>query len=176
MENDVNSILDNDFRTCKNAGIVLLLPFLNRLFDNLQLTKDGKFINEQKRKTAVQMLVFLANGDESQSEQDYLLPKLLCGIENNELIILDIHLSLKQIEEGEILLKSVIEHWQVLQNVSVESFRETFLQRDGKIKVAEKISLEVETFGIDILQENLPWGYRIYKLPWMNKVIETQWY
>ena len=74
------------------------------------------------------------------------------------------------------MLKSVIEHWQVLQNISVESFRETFLQRDGKIKVTEKISLEVETFEIDILQENLPWGYRFYKLPWMNKVIETQWY
>ncbi len=175
MKSDENKNNEINFRACRNAGIVLLLPFLNNLFENLNLVENGKFLNENNSKIAVQILVYLSTASQTTSEEDCLLPKLLCGIENNNLINFELPLNNEQIQECETLLQSVIEYWSVLKNTSIEGFRKSFLQRDGRIKSNEIIYLEVENSGIDIFLNNLPWSFSNYKLPWMTKLIKTEW-
>ena len=161
---------------CKLAGIVLLLPFLYKLFENLSLVEEQKFVSDDSRKIAIHLLVFLATGKQIVAEEDCLLPKLLCGFQIADSLDLEFSLSEEQMQECENLLQSVIEHWKSLRNTSVNTMREEFLQREGRIKITDTITLEVENSGIDILLNNLPWGFRNYKLPWMKKTIDTQWY
>jgi hypothetical protein len=74
------------------------------------------------------------------------------------------------------LLKSVIQYWEVLKNTTVDSLRETFLQRDGQLKIESAFLMQVSNSGVDILLSKLPWGFRNYKLPWMQKSIITEWH
>lgn len=160
---------------CKNAGLVLLLPFIKPFFENLQLVTNDAFTRENEKFRACNILHFLATGKTAVDEQELLLPKILCGIEIQE-IVEPVEIDDERVKtESDDLLKSMIQHWAVLKGTSVESLRETFLQRDGQLKIESSFLLQVSNSGVDILLSKLPWGFRNYKLPWMQKSIITEW-
>jgi len=164
------------FLNCTNAGLVILLPFLKRFFENVYFVKNDAFVDEISKVKAIQALHFLVTGNEVENEQDLLLPRILCGFEIAEFIEFKGDLDENTRNEANELLKSVIEHWQILQNTSVEGLRETFLQRDGSLKIESSFLLRVSNSGVDVLLDSIPWGFRNFKLPWMQKSIITEWH
>lgn len=161
---------------CKNAGLVLLLPFITRFFENINVIKNNIFIDDVSKSKALLALHFLATGQNIDEEQDLLLPKILCGFEPNDYIEIKDELEESVKQETNELLHSIIEYWTILQNTSLEGLRETFLKRDGRLLEDANYILQVSNSGVDILLDKIPWGFRNYKLPWMSKTIITEWH
>jgi Contractile injection system tape measure protein len=79
-------------------------------------------------------------------------------------------------KEADLLLESVIEHWKVLKNTSVNGLRETFFKRDGLImKNDVGWLLKVERKTLDVLLDNIPWGFSTLHLQWMPEVLHVEW-
>lgn len=162
---------------CMNAGLVLMFPFVTRFFENISLVKNNEFINDDSKIKAVQALHFMATGKQTANEHELLLPKIICGIDLQQVIEIDEVLNANIEHEINDVLKAVIEHWSILQNTSVDGLRESFLQRSGKLTIEEEqYLLQVEESGVDILLAKIPWGFRNYKLPWMQKTMITEWH
>ena len=160
----------------KNAGLVLLHPFLLRLFQKLELLEDTNFKDFNCQSKALLLLQFLATGKEVIPEYEMQLPKFLCGMPANLPIDHFIRLSKTEKEELSNLLKAVIENWGALGSTSPEGLREGFLVRDGKLmKNDSGWKLIVESKTIDILLDKLPWGISIIKLPWMDEHLKVAW-
>ncbi len=162
---------------CPNAGIVILFPYIKGFLENVKLIRDDVFISEQARLTAIQALYHVVSGKSMGEENEYVMMKILCGIPLDEYVQFDAMLPEAVLSEIGELLSSVIGHWGVLQNTSIEGLRETFLQRPGKLSVKnEQYILQVEESGVDILLDKIPWGFRNYRLPWMQHPVITEWY
>lgn len=160
----------------KNAGLVLLHPFLLRLFQKLKLLEDTNFKDFNCHSKAVLLLQFLATGKEIIPEYEMQLPKFLCGMPANLPIDHIIRLSRTEKEESYQLLEAVIENWGALGTTSPEGLREGFLVRDGKLmKNDSGWKLIVESKTIDILLDKLPWGMSVIKLPWMEDYLKVTW-
>jgi hypothetical protein len=87
-----------------------------------------------------------------------------------------VSLTKEQIAEADVMLLSVIEHWSVLKNTSVQGLRESFLQRNGKLTlVNNEWLLQVEQKSYDMLLQHLPWSISMIKLPWMKNLLKTEW-
>jgi hypothetical protein len=159
-----------------NAGLILLHPFLEALFDHLGLTTENKWMNSLTQQKAVLVSEFLVTGNTEFEEFNLVLNKILCGIDPDEIVVIEMRSENEITTECEVLLNEVITHWKALKNTSVEGLRETFLQRNGKLsKVDDGWLLQVEQKGVDILISSLPWGFGIVKLPWMNEMLFVEW-
>ncbi len=159
-----------------NAGLILLHPFLQSLFENLELTKENLWINSDSQQLAVLVAEFLVTGSNKFEEFDLVLNKVLCGMDPVEIVTTGIQLTDEIKSECEALLKEVIQHWSVLKNTGIDGLRETFLQRNGKLsKVDNHWLLQVEHNAVDVLLAHLPWGIGIVKLPWMNEMLYVEW-
>ena len=79
-------------------------------------------------------------------------------------------------QESEALLQSVIAHWGVIKNTSLEGLRESFLQREGKLSFNNnEWYLQVEQKAFDMLLRELPWTIQMIRLPWMKHLLKTDW-
>ena len=79
------------------------------------------------------------------------------------------------IKEANELLLSIIEHWSILKNTSVEGLRQSFLQRDGKLTFFNnEWRLQVEQKSYDMLLQHLPWNRGLIRLPWMKHLLRTE--
>ncbi|NVO10580.1 MAG: hypothetical protein HXX16_11505 [Bacteroidales bacterium] len=160
----------------KNAGLVLVWPFLVMFFERLNLIKDKKFINDEAGYRAIHFLQYLATEQEETPENDLLFNKLLCGVDIYAPIPLSFSISENEKEECNALLQSLIENWKVLKNTSIQTLRVTFLQREGLLcKQSGGWKLNIERTTIDILLDRLPWGISMIRLPWSNKMIYVEW-
>ncbi|RCR69481.1 hypothetical protein DUE52_11565 [Larkinella punicea] len=163
----------------RNAGVVLLHPFLRFCFEACGWTQDAVFSNTESQERALTMLHFLATGEPTAAEYDLLLPKVLCEIPWNSPVSGKISLTDAEQEEGIGLLNAAIGHWAVLKNTSPDGFREGFLQRDGKLTLLPNglWELTVESKAQDILLNRLPvgWGVGTVLLPWMKKQLTVNW-
>ncbi|MEO8960799.1 MAG: contractile injection system tape measure protein [Ginsengibacter sp.] len=159
-----------------NAGLVLLHPFLQTLFENLKLAEENKWLDEHSQHKAVLVLEFLATGNDEFEEFNLVLNKILCGIDINEIVATDQELDEEIKNECEALLKDVIKHWSTLKNTTPGGLREAFLQRNAKLsKVDNGWLLQVEQKAIDVLLSHLPWGIGLIKLPWINEMLFVEW-
>ena len=158
-----------------HAGLVLLHSFLPGFFDELGLLDNKQFKNEQYRQKAIHLLYYLATGERNPYEYDLLMEKYLCGLPLDEPVERFVTLTKEEEEESEGLLKAIIEHWKVLKNTSPEGLREGFLYRNGKLVTGHDHRLLVESNSIDVLLEQLPWGYSIIRLSWMEKILYVDW-
>jgi hypothetical protein len=162
---------------CYNTGLVIVFPYLERLFETCGLTENGRFISEQMMKLAVQSLHLLATGESKADDGVLLLPKLICGFDPETYVEIKSELPEFIQQECKELLESVLGHWKALKSSSVDSLREHFLQRRGRLYIdADQFRIEVEESGIDILLNSLPWGFRHFKFPWSRYIIITDWY
>jgi hypothetical protein len=161
----------------QNAGLLLLHPFLVRLFVNCAiLPENEKLIPAVNLSKAAALLHFLATGRDEVYEFELGFIKVLLGMEpGRPLAVSKGLLSNSQKEEAESLLLSVVEHWSSLKNTSKEGLRSSFIQRNGLLKPNEdgwKVYLDSASY--DVLLNTIPWSYSIVKLPWMNKPIYAE--
>ena len=74
------------------------------------------------------------------------------------------------------LMATVLSSWPPLRGSSQEALRQTFLRRHGKLTHGGNgWVLEVETKVVDILLEQLPWGYSTILHTWMADPINVRW-
>lgn len=159
-----------------NAGIVILHPFLEPYFTELQLMNNKHFLNDDLHARAVLLLHYLATGNETVAEFDLMLQKILCGFALEETLPPQIELSDIEKDASAKLLQSVTEYWPPLKNTSAQGLQASFLQREGKLIVADTgWRLIVEQKTIDILLGKLPWGFSTIRLPWMKEMISVEW-
>ena len=159
-----------------NAGIVLLQPYFPRLFEQLGLTKENKFISQAAQLRAVHYLQFLVSGQSQTEEYFLVLNKVLCGLELSTPISNGIDISAEEVTLMEGLLEAVIGHWTALRGTTIQGLRESFLIREGKLTENEStLELKVEQKAVDMLIDQLPYSYTPIKYSWMHKQLDVIW-
>ncbi|SDF80977.1 contractile injection system tape measure protein [Chitinophaga filiformis] len=159
-----------------NAGLILLHLYLSFFFDALELREEQQFKDEAAKHRAVQLLGYLAYGEEDIPEWDLVLPKILCGIQPAEPVRRFIPLTDTEKTEANELLAAVISHWNALGNTSPDGLRGNFLLREGKLEwKEEEWQLYVTQQAYDMLLNQLPWGFSVVGLSWMPWLIKTVW-
>ena len=178
-KNVVNEDLVGNFPnkiTLQNAGIVLISPYFKHFFQELQLIENQIFISKKSQYKAIHLIKYLATGKTEFDEFDLTLEKLICGISLDEPVPRKVEFLEHEISEADELLKSVIEHWQVLKNSSSDALRNTFFQREGILQKNEfgwQINIERKTQ--DILLDSIPWGFSMIVPSWNNYIIAVEW-
>lgn len=158
------------------AGIVLLAPFLPRLFTVLNLTADGKFNGLSAQIKGIFILQQLATGETTGFEHDFALYKLLLGLPINTPIPLEFELTSEEVDTIASLMAGVLTHWSKLSSSSPAGLREAFLQRSGKLEEKpDGYHLAVAEKAYDMLLDSIPWQFRTIKYQWMEKPILVHW-
>lgn len=161
----------------ENAGLVLLHPFFVPFFMQLGfLDEKRQFSSIEKQIRAVHLLQCLTGNPGAQEEHFLLLNKLLCGVN----ILFPTNMQFKatehELEECDKLLKSAIRHWTIIKNTSIAGFQESFVKRRGVLECSQNDwILRVETKGIDILLEDIPWSIQLILFPWNDYLIHVDW-
>jgi hypothetical protein len=157
----------------ENAGAIIIAPFLTTLFTKTGISENGKIMDTAAAIACIQHAV---TGETTFAEHQFVLPKLLCGLDIELPISSDLELTFMQKTQVSEMLKSVIEHWAILGNTTVDGLRESFLKRTGKLTFNDDgWLLQVEQRPFDMLLQQLPWNMSMIKLPWMEKLLRTEW-
>ncbi len=167
---------DSEEAHVPNAGLVLLWPFLGRFFEQLGLTEEKSFKDPAARHRAVGLLGYLAHADPEPAE--YLLPlaKVLCGMDLDEVFDFGSPVTEAEAEECSNLLRAVISHAAILNDMSVDGFRGSFLIRQGLLDTRDGAwLLRVERQTYDIVLERFPWTWVWVKQPWMEAPLRVEW-
>ena len=70
----------------------------------------------------------------------------------------------------------MITNWKSVGQTSVAGFRESFLQRRGRLtRKDDAWQLKVEQRAFDMLLDSIPWGFAAIKHPWMERVVYVKW-
>lgn len=176
MESLHSDFDETDFVAVQNAGLVILWPFLQRFFKNLDLLTERKFTDEAARHKAAGILQYLADEEEEGVFEGLLtLNKVICGIDILEPIALE-PLSHEEKEIAQGLLEAVAARGPNWKNLSVSGLRTSYLQREGLLRSRDgHWLLQVKKETYDITLENLPWSFSTVKLPWMNEILIVEW-
>lgn len=164
-----------------NAGLVLLNPFLPRLFDQLGVLTteaDGKrrITGTDAASRAVHILQFIADERCDAPEPELALNKLLCGLPLATPIAPSLTLSDADHALCASLLQGVLGQWPVLSNTSPAGLRETFFQRDGRLERGEgRWTLTVSRRTLDVLVDQIPWSFALLLHGWMPEPIHVDW-
>lgn len=161
-----------------HAGLVLLAPFVARLFDVRHIARAHETrIPAGALPRACALLHLAATGHEDGQEFDLGFIKILLGLRCDAPVPFSPGLlTTADRDEVHTLLGAVVEHWSVLKRTSADALRTAFLQRSGLI-FDDPICwrLQVESSSIDLLLDHLPWGIRTVTLPWLSKPIHAEW-
>ena len=160
------------------AGLVLIHPFLPRLFERTGIRQTAQRpIARGALPRAAALLAYAARGDDDPREFELGLIKVLLGLRPDTTLLVPAGLvsDADRIEIDD-LLHSVVEHWQVLKHTSIGGLRTSFLERRGLLADIDAAwRLRVEPHGFDVLLHHLPWALSTTTLPWMTKPIFTEW-
>lgn len=159
-----------------NVGMILVWPYLEQLFRSLDYLENKKFKGEAALNRAVFLLNELVYPGMEREEAAMVLNKVLCGVEISYPVDLKTGLSQKETGEGEKMLQALVSHWRKLKNTSLEGLREAFLVREGILRDDEgHWKLVVERKAYDMLLSGLPYQLSPVSLPWMKKILTTEW-
>jgi hypothetical protein len=173
QQTEINNIPEGTTLYINNAGLILLHPYLGILFDALHLKDEEGFKDLHK---AIQLLGYLASGEDDIPEYDLVLPKLFCGILPSQPVKRFVSLTDTEKKEADELLLSVIEHWNALGSTTPDGLRGNFLMREGKLEwKEEEWQLYVTQQPYDMLLNRLPWGFSVVGFSWMPWLIKTVW-
>jgi hypothetical protein len=146
--------------------VVIVGPYLPRLFALLGLTNTESFTSPSCAHRAVHLIQYIVTGATSSPEPMLVLNKILCGLPVSAPIPLDIDLRPQEQTAIEAMLAAVIAHWKAIGRTSIAGLRESFLQREGRLVCSEEAwRLRVESKCFDMLLDRLPWGYAMVKYP-----------
>ncbi|SMO63988.1 hypothetical protein SAMN06265379_1044 [Saccharicrinis carchari] len=160
----------------RNAGLILIHPFIKAFFKNTKFLDSTGNIKSDCLFQAVQALHYLATGIDEYFEANLLLEKYLCGVSLKTPIPRESLIDGKIKTEGEVLLNEVIKNWPALKNTKPDGLRQMFIHRDGKlIKTKDGYKLIVERKAQDVLLDKLPWGISLVKLPWKDELLFVEW-
>lgn len=166
----------------ENAGLVLAGPFLPHLFSTLGFllpadgAGDAPRIDPDQASRAVHLLQFLVDGRCGVPEPELVLNKLLCGLSPQTPI--EAAITPTEAETGLCLqlLQAMLANWPILSNTSVAGLRETFLQRTGRLEMRpDGPTLTVQRKTVDVLVDQVPWGFRMIYHAWMRQPVHVIW-
>ena len=162
--------------TIYNAGMVLCWPFFGRFFAALGLVEKGNFKGKQAEERAVQLLQYLTTGLKEFEEWDLSLNKILCGVSLNTVISSTIEPTIEEEELVKKLINGTVFNWEKMRGTRLETFRETFLMREGRLYEKDnRWELFVERKAYDVLMDTLTWNISMINLSWMKKRLTVQW-
>lgn len=160
-----------------NAGMVLLAPWITRLFSMLGLVQEGVFVDLAAAERAVHLLQFAVSGVAGAPEYGLTLNKLLCGLPLDAPVPSGIELTEEERLTIEGLLESMIASWSALGRTSIDGLRQSFLLRGGELELAGELwQLEVDDGPFDMLMDRLPWSFSIVKFTWMPLPLHVSWH
>lgn len=160
----------------QNAGLVLASPYLPRLFDMLGLLEGGIMRDAAAAERAVHVLQYLVDGSEGAPEFSLILNKLLCGLPIATPIAREVALGDHEKEAAEGLLRGMIANWKGIGQTSVAGLRETFLRREGVLRLRDEAwQLLVAPKPFDMLLDSLPWSIALIRHRWMERVMHVAW-
>jgi hypothetical protein len=164
----------------RNAGLVILHPFLPLFFKHIGLTDDNNhFTDEASHQKAVLISQYLVSTEVNISEELLVLNKIICGFPIEEPLTKELWLSEIELNEARDLLTQIIQAWKmnsVPVNNSLEGLQESFLQREGKLIQKEKDWLvQVQQKPFDMVLTSLPWGISMIKNTWMEGMLWVEW-
>lgn len=164
-----------------NAGLVLLAPFLPRFFQQLDLLtpgEDGKpgLHGLATVSRAVHLLQYLVDERCDRTEPELVLNKLLCGVTPAFPVEPAIEPTNADLALCGQLTRAVLANWTIIKDTSPIGLRQTFLQREGKLTPAENgWTLTVQRKTVDVLVDQIPWGFSIILHGWMTSPIHVTW-
>jgi len=160
----------------QNAGMILAHPFISQLIIHTGCADENKNLLPAKKQKAVQLLHYLASGEQNDMEFNLTFEKYLVGLP------LEIPLSrISEIDETDKMecdevLRSIVDYWPELKNTSPEGLRQLFFRRNGKLDLNQTPhKLYVERKAQDVLLDKLQWNISIVKLPWINDLLYVEW-
>jgi hypothetical protein len=160
----------------EDAGLVILWPFIERLFTRVELLDERRFRDEAAQTQAIALLAHLALGDPEVPEHQLAFAKLLCGRAPEQPCELDAPLDPALCEESERMLAAVIDHAPILDQMPVPRFRASFLQRSGALAVRSgSWLLTVERQPYDLVLQRFSWSWAWVKFPWMPDPLTVEW-
>jgi hypothetical protein len=160
----------------QNAGMVIAAPYLPQLWNMLDLVEKEIFKNNQAAERAVHLLQFMTDKRIESPEYELILNKILCGVKSIEPITGRIDITEKEQQAVEGLIQGMIANWKGIGRTSLEGFRESFLQRRGRLRLKDDAwHLKVEQRAFDMLLDSIPWGFTTIKHPWMERVVYVKW-
>ena len=160
------------------AGLVLLTPFLPRLFAARNVAHPGeKSLNAEALRRAAALLHFAASGENDGHEYELGLIKILLGVPLDQPILFASGILNRGDRDAiETLLSDVVEHWRVIRPMSIDAFRESFLHRRGLLIDARgSWHLRVEASPIDSFLDYLPWSLTTLTMAWLPAPITLDW-
>jgi hypothetical protein len=159
-----------------NAGLILFWPFYGRFFNALGMVGREGMKGEKIRERAIQLLQYIATGKTEFEEWDLTLNKILCGATPDFPVSPSIDLSAEEEELCGKLIKGSIYNWEKMRGTRMETFRETFVARAGRLYRKEnRWELIVDKKAYDVLLDTLTWNISMINLSWMNTRINVQW-
>lgn len=165
----------------RSAGLVLLHPYLPRLFSALGWVSAGHPVGQPFPPAclarAASLLNWLASGRDEAVEFELGTAKLLLGLHPDDALPVGGGLlGAAERDEGEALLAAVIAHWPALGKTSIDGLRVAFLQRGGLLYPAtDGWLLRPQGESYDMLLKRLPWGLSVIRLAWMPRLLHTEW-
>jgi hypothetical protein len=165
----------------RNAGLVLVSPYLPTLFDRLGLIAPA---HEKPRiegfeavSRAVHLLQYLVDGQIGHPEPDLALNKLLCGVPISWPVAPAIDPDRDHLDLCDGLLSAIIATWTIIGNASPDGLRETFLRREGRLLHSDgRWTLKVNRrSGLDVLVDQIPWGFSTIFHRWMPEPVQVTW-
>jgi hypothetical protein len=159
-----------------NAGMVIAAPYLPRLFELLGLTEQSRFTSRDAAERGVHLLQYMVDERTSTPEYQLVLNKLLCGVKPGIPIVRGIEIMDKETETITGMIMAMIRNWKIIGNTSIVGFRESFLQREGRLmRKNDAWHLQVEERAFDMLLDQIPWSFSTIKYSWMDRVIFVKW-
>ncbi len=159
-----------------NAGLVLLAPFLPRLFTMMELTENGKFKNREAQIKGIFLLQYAGCGEGEFPEYALQLNKILTNFKTGIPIPRKSVLNEEDKNTVDGMLQGVLQNWGRLTNTTPAGLQEGFLRREGRLEELEDTYLlTVEAKAYDMLLDHVPWNFRTIKFSWMKKAIQVKW-
>ena len=176
LDSTTTEIDESDSIFIGNAGLILLWPFLNRLYDKLGLLEGKIFIDQESQQKAILLSDYLVTGNLDFKESDLILNKLICGAPLNMFVDVNMPLDQFELDLCESLLKGVLQNWDKLNNSSIKALRDTFLIRDGVLRKSNaNYDLIIKKKPFDVLLNTLPWNISMIQTSFMKNRILVEW-
>lgn len=162
----------------QNAGLVLMYPFIENFFEQLEILKSSLFVSDEAKNRAVFLLQYLVYSRIDFQEDDLVLNKLLLGIPLEQPLIYLNKLTDQEITFCENLFNDGFKkNWNEIKKASISEIQYSFLQRKGIIKIEEtRIIIDVERNSYDELTMKIPWTISFIRFPWLEKIIQVNWF
>jgi hypothetical protein len=162
--------------TVQNGGLVILWPYLGRLFTRLGFSDGKTFSSEEDQSRAIRLTEYLVTGMTEMEEHQLALNKVICGASLEFQVPASIDLTPEEEEICGKMLQGVIRNWEKMKTTRPNTFRETFLKREARLyKVEDRWELVVSRKAYDMLLDSLPWNISMIQLSWMPERLVVHW-